>query len=174
MVASRALPKLKNEDGQSVLEFMFMLPVMIAFVLILVRVNTAIQMSIVNQQYVRAQAHWLTFNSSVYPTIDLRQKNFDNLDSSRMIIGMSEKSITDENNEPIASTQLVAQSKTKAGGEGPSQEEPRERGMVRVRTTVSLCTQSNHATVNGVKRPITPNSLSENTQINFCESPQDG
>jgi len=50
------LPDLSSERGQSVLEFVFMLPILLGLIVIMVRSNTVIQMSIVNQKYARAQA----------------------------------------------------------------------------------------------------------------------
>ncbi|MEO5970142.1 MAG: hypothetical protein ABIQ95_09460, partial [Bdellovibrionia bacterium] len=52
-----------NNEGQSVIEFIFMLPLLIGMSTLLVNINTAIQMGIVNQQYARFQTLFLTFNS---------------------------------------------------------------------------------------------------------------
>lgn len=179
-----------DDSGQSVVEFLFLLPMMLGLVILLLRVNTAIQSSIVNQQYARAQAHWLTFNSPVYPEIRLRTNSFvtDRTRYNRMVIGVSENStVLSEDQEqrriePEASTQLVTRDKRKAGGEGEAQTEPTERGVVRIRTTVALCTQSNLVNVNGTWVPIelgTDGSLAKLGEISdpsvfqYCRSPLD-
>jgi hypothetical protein len=53
-----------GEAGQSLLEFLLMFPMLLALVIVLIRVNTAIQISIVNQQYARAQTFVLTSNAA--------------------------------------------------------------------------------------------------------------
>ena len=52
-----------KEDGQSIVEFLVSLPLLVGLAVVLIRVNSAIQMSIVNQQYARAQTLNLTYNS---------------------------------------------------------------------------------------------------------------
>ncbi len=44
------------ESGQSVLEFLLLIPLIVALTVLLVKMNAVIQVSIVNQQYARAQA----------------------------------------------------------------------------------------------------------------------
>ena len=49
------------------LEFLVMLPLMVGLAMLMIRVNTVIQMGIVNQQYARAQALFVAGNGSEYP-----------------------------------------------------------------------------------------------------------
>ena len=133
----------ESESGQSVLEFLLMLPMMVALVIILVRVNTVIQVSIVNQQYARAQALWLTFNSPVYPQLRLRESQLTNKQYNQMVIGVSDNPAPPAGDYvPKASVQNIARKKN-PGGSNEAKEQPRERSQVRVRDTVTLCTQTN-------------------------------
>ena len=132
-----------HERGQSMLEFLIVLPLMMGLVVLMIRVNTTIQMSIVNQQYVRAQTLALTYNSPVYPRLEQRFINTE--PSNEMVMGMSFKQITDGtdfvegNKQADAPIGLVAK---KGGGDDP-QSEPDQRSKVRVRTSTTLCTQIN-------------------------------
>jgi len=54
---------IENNKGQSLFEFILLLPVLLGFSTILIRINTAIQISIVNQQFTRDQLGILINNS---------------------------------------------------------------------------------------------------------------
>ena len=169
-----------DQSGQSILEFMLMLPMMIGLVLILVRVNSAIQVSIVNQQYARAQAHWLAFNSPNFPQRlkagkpSLLINSFIDKPSNRMVIGVSENNASggdDAQYTPEATTQLVARSKAKAGPDNtaPGDDSFTERGTVRIRTTVAMCTQTNVISgISGKLEALTAGSLGEHAIFQFC------
>ncbi len=173
------------DQGQSIIEFLMMLPVLIGLVVLLVRSNTAIQISIVNQQYARAQALWLTFNSSVYPGKQLRQVQLGDKKFNQMVIGVSENAAPAQGNfTPRAATQNVT--RKKSGTRDEPQTEPKLRDKVRIRDTVTLCTQM--VVVNGKEGltdllklggnekfdlPVAPFSLSEQTQFKFCSSPME-
>lgn len=135
-----------NDKGQSVIEFLLLLPLLVGLVSLLIKVNTAIQVSIVNQQYARAHIHWLAFNSAFFPQIAHRKVNFIPKGYNRMVIGVSDNkaaSAETETYEPEATTQLVVRSGKAPKKDGSSKEELNERARVRVRNTISLCTQSN-------------------------------
>jgi hypothetical protein len=161
-----------DEKGQSVLEFVFMLPLLIGLVVIMVRTNTVIQMSIVNQKYARAQALWLTFNSPHYPRVELRREAFlpptIPQGFNRMVIGMAELPVDETGGKAVASVQAVTRDGRGTAADGPSQAEPLDRASVRVRTTVALCTQSNViVTATGVKE-ATADNIGEQTVYDFC------
>jgi hypothetical protein len=157
-----------DERGQSVLEFIFMLPILIGLVVVMVRTNTVIQMSIVNQKYARAQALWLTFNSPHYPRTDLRKSDFIPPGFNRMVIGMAELPVDETGGKAIASVQAVTRDGRSTASDGPAQAEPLDRASVRVRTTVALCTQSNViVTPSGVKE-VTADNIGEQTVYDFC------
>ncbi len=133
-----------DQSGQSVIEFLLMLPMMLTLALILIRVNTAIQVGIVNQQYARAQALWLTYNSPVYPYLSLREAELTAKSYNQMVIGVAENASPSEPGEryiPKAPTKNVTRRRAPAQDE--TGQEPAERALVRVRNTVTLCTQAN-------------------------------
>lgn len=167
-----------GESGQSLLEFLFMLPVMIAFIVILVRVNSTIQISIVNQKYARAQTTFLTYNSAHYPERRLyippgsANDNFIRPGFNRMTIGIADKPISETDYKAVASTSTIVRDKsTIVGGEGPSQQEPTERAVVRVRTTVSLCTRT---IALGPGILATAENIGEKTIYPFCAGKEGG
>ena len=98
----------RGESGQSILEFLLMLPMLVGLVLILVRINTAIQVSIVNQQYARSHALWLNFNSAVYPQLALREGHLTANNDNQMVIGVSDNTAPQDGTTftPVASTSL--------------------------------------------------------------------
>jgi hypothetical protein len=163
------------DTGQSVLEFMFMLPVMIGLTVLLVRINSAIQVSIVNQRYSRAQALFLTFNSPYYPEL-IHQSLFANNLHNQTVLGVSQEPIPEgqANYQPTATTQNVARNARTAGGSSASGEEPDLRSQVRVRNTVTLCTRSLWLLAGGKPQSLVNNSvpspLNEGSIFNnFCQ-----
>jgi len=92
----------KNEEGQSLLEFLLVLPVLLGLVALMTRVNTAIQASLVYQQYARAQTTFLTFNSPVYPSLRLQASELNGKNYNQMTIGVSDNLITGDSNLPLA------------------------------------------------------------------------
>jgi hypothetical protein len=132
----------ENEEGQSIFEFMLMLPMLVGLSVILVRINSAIQSSIVNQKYARAQALFLTFNSAFYPRLE-QQMSLINYGNNQMILGVSDNPAPVGEGEylPKASTQLISRNKKMQASDAPK-EEPNLRANVRVRNSVTLCTQT--------------------------------
>jgi Flp pilus assembly protein TadG len=144
---------LKNEEGQSVIEFMLVFPFLLGMVILLIQISTAIQISIVNQKYSRAQTLLLTFNHSQYPA----RRSFDgssdgiairelvNIGYNRMVLGVSSRTVGGDEPDstvPRAMTQWVTRTRSTSMGPGPEREEPTQRSLVRVRTTVGFCTPS--------------------------------
>lgn len=162
-----------DERGQSVLEFVFMLPILIGLIVVMVRSNTAIQISIVNQKYARAQALWLAFNSPYFPRLSFRKAGGENDQFirhgyNRMVIGMAEQPVGDTGGKAIASTQVVVRGGNTQGASGPSQTEPIDRSEIRIRTTVALCTQTNVVvTAQGI-RPAEGDNIGEKSVFDFC------
>ena len=151
-----------DQEGQSVLEFLMFLPLFLGLTTLLLRVNTAIQMSIVDQQYARAQALFIAQNSAYYPDRPAKQARLIQQSSNQLVVGVSDNS-TEENQEysPIASVQLVARNKNSTAS-NEAGEPTNARAFVRVRNTVTLCTQNLYAL--GYIRPETP------PDGNFCGS----
>jgi len=136
-----------GKRGQSLLEFLLLLPFLLGLTTLVIRANQAIQISIVNQQYARAQTHFITFNSPVYP--DNRKGRRDDMVAAgyhAITLGVGEKAIgsgsEDGDDIPEAPMQMVARSEQLAGGKPAPQEEVDRSGWVRVRNTITLCTGS--------------------------------
>lgn len=160
VVKSRS--QVQTNSGQSVLEFLLLLPVLVGFVVVLVRVNTAMQISIVNQQYSRAHTLWLAFNSSIYPQFSQRDINFISKNYNRIVIGVAENSSPDEEDlsyRPVAMTQKITRKPKPGKDDSAVQQETDFRTEVRVRNTVTLCTQSNVIIGEGRSVPLTPENL---------------
>jgi hypothetical protein len=137
----RGLHKDDSESGQSVLEFLLMLPMLVGLVVILIKVNTAIQISIVNQQYARAHTLWLAFNSPVYPQLKLREPQLTAKQYNQMVLGVSTNPPPSEGEfSPEAATHYIARKK---GVPDKADKDTDQRALVRVRDTVTLCTQPN-------------------------------
>jgi len=132
--------RLDQECGQSLFEFMMMLPMLFGMVIILIKVNTAIQISIVDQQYARAQALFLTFNSPHYPPLSKQVGSLIGNSMNQMLLGVSDNQASG-NYVPKATVQLIARKKN-APAPDTEQEEPTARAKVRIRNSVTLCTQS--------------------------------
>jgi hypothetical protein len=130
----------ESEEGQSIFEFLLMLPVLVGLTVILIRINSAIQVSIVNQKYGRAQALFLAFNHANYPRLEQKQKLAET-SSNQMVLGVSDNVAPNDNQDyvPKATVQMIARTRRVQGSEAP-REEPNLRSNVRIRNTVTLCT----------------------------------
>ncbi len=149
--------ELKSEEGQSIVEFILLLPLMIGITLMMLKINMAIQVSIGNQKYSRMQAHHLTFNSPYYPqTSASSQGNRRAPGMHRLVVGVGEDAVTGAKSRPKAVEVFVARNRqiaSKSSDLGSA--EPDSRANVRVRTTVALCTFSNRL---GSGKPSTVSS----------------
>ncbi len=162
-------PDVSCRKGQSILEFLLLVPVMLGLTLLMFKVSTAIQMSIVNQKYSRAQIFQLAGNSPIYPDTKKRNQNFNPFGSSRMVIGVSEEAIEGDGGQPEASTQVITRSRSAPLGEDDPQSEPKQRGKVRIRNTVEICTQLNTVKVNGAELAVSSSSLGEGIErFDYC------
>lgn len=173
-----------GEEGQSIVEFLIVLPILVGLSVLLIRLNTAIQVSIVNQQYARAQAHFLTYNSSVYPALRLRKDALHSNGFNQMMIGMSDQAIPEgDNAAPPEATVVQINNNRQYAGSDENQQEPEQRTKVRVRTTVTLCTQTE--VVGTPAKPMidladgddnyAPKGaarISEDMRYDYCRAPQ--
>jgi hypothetical protein len=132
----------RDDEGQSVLEFLLILPLLIAVLTLIIRTNTVIQMSIVDQKYARAQTLTIAGNAAEYPLragiVSYLGKNGMN----QLIVGVSEHHLESGSDggggqSATASTYYI--------GRRPAMQEDTEAGEVdhrltiRVRNTVTLC-----------------------------------
>ena len=144
MVARNSLTQLLNEElGQSIIELILMLPVMIGLIILMIKINTAIQVSIVDQKYARAQALFLTFNSPFYPDVE-KQVKMAEYGMNQMLVGVSgnlDSSGQGSDYIPEATIQNVAR-KSRGQPDDPGKEPVFSRSKVRIRNSVTLCTQN--------------------------------
>lgn len=178
--ATLKLKALSNESGQSMIEFVLAAPLLLIVTIALVRVSVATQMSIVDQKYARSQALFITYNSSVFPRYnDYRLGFFEKQGINQMIIGVQEESMpeadadADEDNQQKASTYNIT--RRKMTDDGSAQEEPEKgRALVRIRNTVSLCTQVNAFRGGSGYSILSPEGMTSLTnpgdQIEWCHN----
>ncbi len=133
-----------DDSGQSVLEFLLILPLVMTVVMLMIRVNTAIQMSVVDQKYARAQVLFLAGNSPEYP---LRASVVQNLASdgmNQLVVGVSEdrpnESSGGEFGDTAASTYYIGRRPGGMGEDPDTGDSISKRVTIRVRNTVTLCT----------------------------------
>src|SRR4051812_32338299 len=103
----------EREEGQSIIEFLLMLPMLLGITMILIKLNIAIQIAIVDQQYARAQALFLAFNSPYYPSVQKREQRLVPSGTNQLITGVSDNA--DEGGQgtyvPKATVQPITRSK---------------------------------------------------------------
>jgi hypothetical protein len=162
-----------NDDGQSVLEFLFMLPIMVGITMMMVRVNSAIQISIVNQKYARAQALFLTYHSPIFPALRF-QLSSQVLQSNQVIMGVADNIPDSDSLDgyiPKPSKQILVRPNSSVPFvENPNEQESRLRAEVRVKTTVALCSQNNVVSINGEFKAAITENMVENVGFSFCRS----
>jgi len=161
-----------NDEGQSLLEFLIALPMMIGISMLLVRVNTAIQASIVQQKYARGAIHFFTWNSPYYP-----EKNFSGrmgyggspqggAGSNDFVLGVSGKTMVDGSGSN-RSPQSLEVGITRNGPKHPPQGIPEESRSVYLRNSLNLCTKS-HLLGDGSLPRFGGAGLNEQSTFNFC------
>lgn len=132
--------KLQQEEGQSLIEFIMIIPLLMAFVWYIVHINLAINKSIVGQKHARSQLFLKMYNHRSGPVLS----DFGNTDRSHFYIGVSGEVIQSAAN-PIAPVESL--------GLGPSPKKNPEandgegeaplgtfRQRVRIRTAFGICT----------------------------------
>lgn len=140
------------EGGQSIIEFLVVLPFLIGLTLFLIKTNTAIQVSIVNQKYARAQTLFLAQNSPVYPRLKMMTDKMQAKGVNRLVIGVSDNFPDSEEGDqyqPEATIYRITAAGQPKGEATPQTDEIKKRSDIRVRTTVALCTQINAVQMSG-------------------------
>lgn len=176
MAAERTLQR-RRISGQSLIEFVLILPVMAGMLFLMVRVSATIQVSIVNQRYARQRILELADNAANYPKLRFLRGNFIERKSNRMVVGVSEETtdIQSSGEAEILATAptLPITSRKQLPGSNENQMEPDTRSIVRVRNTVELCTPYRVAkSGTGGAVEINTKSLTEGTatSVAFCRS----
>jgi hypothetical protein len=141
-VDARAFGEQSNhQSGQSILEFLVTLPLMLGLVMLMIRVNTYIQMGVVNQQYARAQTLFVSGNGAEYPQRPLVITNLAKARYNQFVVAISdnEQSLDADPNTPqLATTYHIVPPGAPVGNDN-AQTEATQRGNLRVRSSVTLC-----------------------------------
>ncbi|MBN21627.1 MAG: hypothetical protein CL678_10110 [Bdellovibrionaceae bacterium] len=160
---------IKNDKGQSMIELMVLLPVVIGTLSFLIKTNSAIQVSINNQQYARAQILIYMSNSSNYPRVqDISSWEAEGggINRSKMVFGVSDNIFSsDADIEPEAVISPIVTKDAEQGSRDTGTEDVKVRGKIRVRTTVALCAPL-HFVANG---KLTRENLGDNHRFNYCQ-----
>lgn len=132
-----------DDSGQSVLEFLFVLPVTVAVLILMIRSNTAIQMSIVDQKYSRAQILYLSGNGAEYPLRTKVVKDMTDDGMNQLVVGVSEDAPRDaeggEGADTAASSYYIGRRPGLTGEDVDPGDTISKRLNVRVRNTVTIC-----------------------------------
>ena len=150
-----------DAKGQSILEVVFIMPFLFLFVMVLFKLNLAIQSSINNAQYSRSQLLSLAANSSDYPRISFRtlpKTGFIALQQDMMLIGVADPTAINQAGssssgamEPIPQTQKIDKTGVNIQGSNDNGEQTK-RNEMRIRNTAAICTQFNTPPITGAAR----------------------
>jgi len=142
-----------SESGQGMIETLLVLPLIVGLFVLTMRVFSTIQISIVNQKYVRRHALALAGNSAVYPMAEHRRSKHqtEGRKTNVMVLGMTDfvpgigsdpEDGASEQIVPKPQVMRIARARSgDASGSNPSAE-PEETSLIRVRTTLGLCVPS--------------------------------
>ena len=141
---------LQNEQGQSLLETIILLPFLFMLVAVLYKMMMATQMAIANTQYARSQLYVLTANSPEYPRLEFRLSStmFAAANQDRMILGVSDPSALTSSSgqdgtiEPVPQQQNIVRAGSTVKGSS-DRGEVQKRTLIRIRNTAGICTQIN-------------------------------
>lgn len=139
----KRLKLIKNEKGQALLEFIMMLPMVLAFFWYTLKVNVAINKSIVAQKHLRSQLFLKLHNHRDYPVINEYENNPG--DRSAYFMGVSDLSTLGGDQfspAPIVNIGIGTNPRSLAGtrdDEGEAQP-GWLRQNVRVRSAYGICT----------------------------------
>lgn len=134
-------PKKKRaESGQALIEFIMLIPLLMAFVWYMVHVNVAINKSIVGQKSARSQLFLKLFNHRSGPI----RNDFGNTDRSHFYVGVSSE-VVQGAARPVAPLEALgigaSPKKNPDANDEPGEAPPGVlRQRVRVRTVFGICT----------------------------------
>ncbi len=138
----------KNEDGQSILEFAFFLPLYLVLIYAMIQICMAINGGHVFQQYTRARLFEMLYNHPDYPalrwTVPTGQR--DQAGWQRFWIGMdkekwgnAEENAAREEGSNMVPTQVNVGNRPIAGDEDSNNFPPERRRSVRIRSISFIC-----------------------------------
>ena len=159
-----------DQRGQSVVEFLIFLPILVLFVVTTIQVNTAIQIAIVNQKYSRAQTFVLAANSAVYPDLQRRYgpgNFFGDKEIDQMNLGISDNKAV-PGYFPTATVVRVSRRGKPTGNNEEQKEDHTQRGLVRIRNNVTLCTQFNPEAPEDINDPVDLRATLASGGFRYC------
>jgi hypothetical protein len=132
--------RVKEEDGQALIEFIMIIPLLMAFVWYIVHINLAINKSIVGQKHARSQLFVKLYNHRSGPVTDY----FGNTDRSHFYIGVSGEVVRGSQQYPAPVEVLglgPAPKKLPDLDDSNGEAAPGSlRQRVRIRTAFGICT----------------------------------
>lgn len=167
---------INNQKGQSLFEFVILLPIMITILGLQYKGNTLSQISINNQKYARAQTLYLAFNSPYFPErrFDGNGNVFFN-DVTLLELGMSNKVINQQSGNDIPTETkypLLRAGETEFGNPGSPEGRNKQTGTPVIRTNVAIC--SHPRFVIGSGNPLSLMRFDTNEYpVNVCKGHQD-
>ncbi|MBI3543151.1 MAG: hypothetical protein HY075_07750 [Deltaproteobacteria bacterium] len=149
----------KKQLGQSMIEFAFMLPIILTMLTFMREVNMAINMAIVNQKYSRATLYFLLFNHRWYPEQQFIHRPSRNDYMKRWWVGVEDQKgdpDSDEDSKPPKAP-VIAVGRAKGDDDTPGSEGIERRQKVRIRATSFICVPP----VGGKNLPFSQANLDE-------------
>lgn len=130
----------RDEKGQSLVEFLMLMPIILTMLWYLVHVALAINKSIVGQKHARSQLFLKLWNHRSGPV----KRDYFTSDRSHFYVGVSDD-VTVQNNRPKAPIESLGigakPKKLPEANDEPGEVEPNTlRQNVRVRTVMGICT----------------------------------
>lgn len=132
---------LNEEDGQSLIEFIMLIPIVLAFVWYLVHVSVAINKSIVGQKHARSQLFHKMWNHRSGPV----DRDFKSSDRSMFYVGVSGEIAAGDSVRAVAPFEVLGlgpnPKKMANANDEPGEPAPNVyRQKVRVRSAFGICT----------------------------------
>ena len=132
-----AVKKRNRQSGQSLLEFAFLVPLIVGMLTLLVEVETVISAAIVGQKYTRQHLHFLLFNHRHYPQPRFLERS-DGTYHERWWIGLDDN-INDTQKPPTPVAPKFKVGRKKVPGGQDDEPEPAQRQNVRLRISAFMC-----------------------------------
>ena len=132
--------ELENEEGQALIEFLMLLPIILTFLWYQIHISSAINKSIVGQKHARSQLFHKLWNHRSGPVT----QDFNTSDRSHFYLGVTAENYKD-GTQPVAPTEIlgigISPKAAKESDDTPGEAKPNAlRQKVRIRTVFGICT----------------------------------
>lgn len=136
----KPMERQSGEEGQSLVEFIMLMPIVLTFLWYLIHVSLAINKSIVGQKHARSQLFLKMWNHRSGPI----SRDFFTSDRSHFYVGVSQE-LTGQNERPKAPIERLGlgavPKKLTDANDDPGEPPPNSlRQDIRVRTVFGICT----------------------------------